>query len=545
MSLRLTTMVRSAIPRRASLVGLIIILAALPVCAGPKTQPQTRAVRVRPAQERTKAALSDGEARAARELESVRRNPLKLYAFLYRMPKGGDLHNHLTGAVYAETWVRDAGEDHLCVDTPTYTLVEPTPAGCEAGQVPAAQAPANQTLYDALIDAFSMRGFVPTPGVTGHDHFFSTFGKFAAVGPRHTGEWLDEVATRAAAQNEQYLELMDTPPFTHAAALGHQIGWSDDLGAMRNALLAAGLRDEIAVDRAHYDQAEALRNQREHCGQADARPACRVKIRFLYQILRGFSKEQVFAQTLLGFEVASIDPRMVGIDYVMPEDGYTSMTDYALHMRIVGFLHTLYPKVHISLHAGELAPGLVSYEGLCCHIRQAVEVAHAERIGHGVDVMYEDRPYDLLGEMAKNRVMVEINLTSNDVILGVSGKEHPFPIYRAYGVPVALSTDDEGVSRINLTHEYVRAVETYDLHYADLKQIVRDSIEHAFLPGDVLWDKPEDFGHAVSACAKDTLGAEKASPGCGEFLKKNERAQEQWELERRFRAFEASVSSAP
>jgi len=192
------------------------------------------------------------------------------------------------------------------------------------------------------------------------------------------------------------------------------------------------------------------------------------------------------------------------------------------------------------LHAGELAPGLVTYEGLCCHIRQAVEVAHAERIGHGVDVMYEDRPYDLLGEMAKKHVMVEINLTSNDVILGISGKDHPFPIYRAYGVPVALSTDDEGVSRINLTHEYVRAVETYDLRYSDLKQMVRDSIEHAFLPGESLWDKPEDFGHVAPACAKDILGADRPSAPCEDFLKQSEKAQEQWELERRFREFEAS-----
>src|SRR6266581_9238037 len=90
-----------------------------------------------------------------------------------------------------------------------------------------------------------------------------------------------------------------------------------------------------------------------------------------------------FAQTILCFELASADSRFVGINFVMPEDGYISMSDYALQMRMVGFLHALYPKVHISLHAGEIAPGLVPYEGLCCHIRLAVEQAAAERIGHG------------------------------------------------------------------------------------------------------------------------------------------------------------------
>jgi adenosine deaminase len=229
----------------------------------------------------------------------------------------------------------------------------------------------------------------------------------------------------------------------------------------------------------------------------------------------------------------------VGINFVMPEDGTISMADYALHMKIVGFLHALYPKVRISLHAGELAPGLVPPEGLCCHIRLAVEEAHAERIGHGVDVMHEDRPYDLLKEMAAKHVMVEINITSNDGILGVSGKDHPFPVYRKFHVPVSLNTDDEGVSRIDLTHEYARAAETYSLSYADLKQMVRTGLEHIFLPGTSLWREPDAFKRTAAACAADTPGAAKPSPACASFLQSSDRAQQQWELERRFREFEA------
>jgi adenosine deaminase len=216
------------------------------------------------------------------------------------------------------------------------------------------------------------------------------------------------------------------------------------------------------------------------------------------------------------------------------------MSDYALQMKIVGFLHGLYPKVHISLHAGELAPGLVPPEGLCCHIRLAVEEAHAERIGHGVDVMHEDRPYDLLKEMAAKHVMVEINLSSNDGILGVTGKDHPFPIYRRFHVPVALSTDDEGVSRINMTHEYVRAAETYALSYADLKQMVRTGLEHDFLPGASLWREPDAFTRSAAVCAREAAGAAKPSGACAAFLTSSEKAQQQWELERRFRDFEAA-----
>src|SRR6202451_736266 len=338
------------------------------------------------------------------------------------------------------------------------------------------------------------------------------------------------------------MELMLTPPFDHTAAIAKELGWQANrsFSDFRDQLLAKGLRDDIAIVRANLDEAESARRQAERCGEANPAPACAVQLRYIYQVLRGFPPEQVFAQTLLGFEAASADPRVVGINLVMPEDGYVSMSDYALQMRMVGFLHGVYARVHITLHAGELAPGLVTYEGLSFHVRQAVEVAHAERIGHGVDVMYEERPYELLKEMATKHVMVEVNLTSNDEILGVTGKEDPLPLYRQYGVPVALSTDDEGVSRIDLTHEYVRAAETYALSYADLKQMVRTGLEHDFLPGASLWREPDVFTRAAAACASDAPGAVKPPAACADFLKSSEKAQQQWELERRFREFESS-----
>lgn len=486
------------------------------------------------------------ELRTSRAFETAKKNPLELRAFLYGFPKGADLHYHLSGGVYAETFIRDGAEDKLCVDVAKLAFVRPGPEAkrdaqqdCGEGRVPAAKAFSDQDLYDALVDAFSMRGFVPYAGTTAHDHFFDTFAKFGGTNASHKGEWLDEVASRAAAQNEQYLELMETPDFTHTALLARKIGWKDDLDELRTMLLQEGLRDDVPVAVQHFRNAEAKRRELEHCGQADAAPACKVEIRFLYQVLRGFPKEQVFAQTVLGFETAMAAPDLVvGINYVMPEDGYISMHDYALHMKMIQYLHRKYPKVHITLHAGELAYGMVTPDGLCCHIRLAVE-AGAERIGHGVDVMYEDQAHELLKEMAKRHVMVEINLTSNDVILGVKGKDHPFPIYRASGVPVALSTDDEGVSRIDLTNEYVRAAETYGLSYADLKQLARTGLEHAFVGGQSLWAKQDSFAAKVPACAADMAGAEKPSGKCLAFLNANQKAQLQWELERRFREFES------
>ncbi|HUC54496.1 MAG TPA: hypothetical protein VMR90_10640 [Candidatus Cybelea sp.] len=522
----------------SSSLRLLVLLLLIPSVALAQEKPAAVA-----------AAQKNPEQRAELSLRAARQNPLQLRHFLLGMPKGGDLHNHLSGAVYAESWIRAGAEDHLCVDVAKLAFVKaagPTDGGleqpaCGEGKVPATTVYKDQHLFDALVDAFSMRGFVPSPGVTGHDHFFDAFAKFNGTDHRHLGEWIDEVATRAAAQNEQYLELMHTPEFTHSAALAMQIGWQEDFGKFRKELLERGLREDVVPASTALDEADTLRRAREHCDLKVADAACGVQVRYLCQVLRGLPKPMVFAQTLMCFETAAVDARFVGINYVMPEDGYTAMNDYALHMRIVAFLHALYPKTHVSLHAGEIAPGFVPYEGLCCHIRLAVEQAQAERIGHGIDIMYENKPHELMKEMAANHVMVEINLTSNDMILGVSGKDHPFPLYRMFGVPVALSSDDEGVSRIDLTHEYVRAAESYDLHYADLKKMVRTSLEHSFLRGASLWSAPDEFNHVVSVCSQGPLGGEKFSSRCADFLGSNEKASQQWELERRFRAFEAGL----
>jgi hypothetical protein len=244
----------------------------------------------------------------------------------------------------------------------------------------------------------------------------------------------------------------------------------------------------------------------------------------------------VFAQILTGFELAKADPRVVGFNLVMPEDGLVSMRDFTLQMRMIDYLHRFYPDVKITLHAGELAPGLVPPEGLRFHVRQSVELGHASRIGHGVDVLYEDRPEELLREMARRGVMVEIALTSNDGILGVRGKDHPLAAYRAYGVPVALATDDEGVSRSEMTREWVKAVEEQGLGYRDLKAMARTSLEHAFVDGASIWRDGRSFT-PVAQCAPAAGGF--ASAGCAAFAAGSTRARLQRDLELGLRDFEA------
>jgi hypothetical protein len=484
------------------------------------------------------ARETTAEAATVRAFEAIRGDSARLYAFVRAMPKGGDLHSHLSGAIYAESYLSWAEDDGLCVVVETLTLVAP-PCDADAGRVTVAAARRDGPLREALVDAFSTRNHKPATE-NGHERFFSTFDRFGLVANHHTGDMLAEVAARAARGNVRYLELMHTPGGLSVGLVGASVGWDDDLGRMREKVLQAGLLDTLAAISGTLAADEAKRDLALACATARPDPGCSVTQRYLYQVLRAFPREMVFAQILAGFELARRDPRFVGLNLVQPEDDRVAMEDYALHMRIIGFLGALYPGVSVSLHAGELAPGLVPPEGLRFHIRDAVGVAGARRIGHGVDVMYEEDADALLRVMAQRRVMVEINLTSNDVILGVKGARHPLRTYLQYGVPVALSTDDEGVSRSEMALEYRKAVEEQGIDYVTLKAMARNSLEYAFVEGASLWSD-YDALTPVDACAPGAGGW--AGPPCRTFLAGSEKARLQASLESDLAVFEERVAA--
>lgn len=482
-------------------------------------------------------AAQNGEQKTARYLDFVRRQPSLLLAFLHQMPKGGDLHNHLDGAIFAEDLIDFAASDNFCVDRVTSNLTRPPCDVCEQHtNRPAARcAYGDQDLYNHMIDAWSMRNFHPSHEAA-HDHFFASFDKFGLASHEHVAEAVAIIMNRAAKEHLQYIEFMHTADGSAAADLGMKLGWSDDFSAMRDQFLASGLKDIAATTTKKLSEDEAKARSELRCGTAKAEPGCEVTVRYIYQVLRALPPQAVFAQIVLGFELASSDPRFVGLNLVDPEDWYVPIHDFKLHMTMLDYLHAVYPKIHISLHAGELAMGVVKPEDLAFHIRASVERGHAERIGHGVSVMMENDPIGLMKEMVAKNVLIEINLTSNDLILNVSGENHPLPIYLKYGVPVALSTDDEGVSRSDMTHEYLRAAEGFALPYATLKRMTRMSLEHSFLPGGSLWVDARTSFRSVAACAHDFGG--NPSEVCAEFLAANERAHEQWKLEAEFTEFE-------
>jgi hypothetical protein len=492
------------------------------------------------------AATPDGSAGANAAFERIKDSPPRLRAFLATMPKGSDLHIHLSGAVYAESNLEAGVKAGDCLNTTTQkiskppcdavTVVQPaTKAACDQikGNAPLSEIMKCPDLVARAIDGQSLRNFVPTPGLNGHDQFFNAFPKFGDS--RNSGTMLAEELNRAGRQKVQHVEVMLTFGGGPVRELGASVPWTGSFPSQLAALEAKGLADQVPAARAEVASVVAAARATMACDGMAPQPGCAVSFRFLQQISRTSPPEQVAAQTAFGFMLAAAEPWVAGINIVAPEDSVVALRDYSLHMEMIGAMAQRYPGVGVALHAGELTMGLVPPEQLRSHIREAVGVGKARRIGHGVDVMYEDDPYGLLRLLAEKRVAVEINLTSNDAILGVRGAEHPFPVYLEEGVPTVLSTDDEGISRIDLTHEYQRAALEYRLRYQDLKGVSRRGLEYAFLPGPSLWADTTAWTMAEPCARAD-------SRACAAFLATSDKARAQWALEDSFDRFEAEIS---
>ncbi len=482
------------------------------------------------------------ERNAANRLESLQSDPAALQDFLAAMPKGGDLHNHLTGAVYAEKFLEWARADGNCIVNATSTAIHATMCGGTSSAVPT-----SGMFYDDVVRAWSMQDFV-AGAETGRAHFFATFAKFGLVAGLHRNDEIADVAQRAADEHELYVETMFN--------LGKNVGalamsvWSGtltaaDLPGLHERLLAnPSFASELANDLNVVNSATQGYRAVLGCDSAAPPAACEVEVRFVAQVSRTGANDLIFGQLLSAFEMARQTPGLVAVNLSSPEDEPRSLSNYRLHMAMLDFLHAQYivpglSPLHITLHAGELTRAFLPEGSVddTFHIREAVETGHAERIGHGIDIASEADSAALLDAMAARNVLVEVCLSSNAQILEVSGDAHPLSLYLEHGVPVALATDDQGVSRSSMALEYVRAVRDQHVNYRQLKTMARQSLEHAFLPGDSLWSSLGNV-EMVAAC---TPLAEIASAACQQFLETSQRASLQWRLEQRLLAFERAL----
>jgi adenosine deaminase len=413
----------------------------------------------------------------------------ELTMFLTMMPKGGDLHHHYSGAIYAEQYLEWVDRQGYCVSKTTFRITSDKAAIDTERAKPAplrtcvtgADLVADNNAYRQLLQKWSTLDFSNHGGdqLPPDQTFFDTFGYFGPVASSNTNEGLRTLKQRAIAENLSYIEtIFELAPITPDPAFDNLVGAPGFQPEQLDAALAALTKNLEANPGFARGLADYAANVEKSSAGIDDE---RFTMRYQPYVLRFLTPSIVYSQMLASFKLAQANPLIVGVNIVGQESLHVSMRDYSLHMKMFRFLKAKYPAVKTALHAGELRLGIVPPEGLTFHIAEAVNVAGAGRIGHGIDIAHEKDALGLMKTMREKKIAVEINLTSNEFILGVKPQEHPVELYRRYGVPFVIATDDAGVTRHSLSNEYLLFATRYKTDYAEVKKLSYDSIRYAFL----------------------------------------------------------------
>jgi adenosine deaminase len=142
----------------------------------------------------------------------------------------------------------------------------------------------------------------------------------------------------------------------------------------------------------------------------------------------------------------------------------------------------------ITIHAGEgFGPA---------SIRQALDVGHARRIGHGTRLSEDP---ELMARVAALRIPLETCITSNVQTRVVpSHRDHPAGRYMDAGIPVTLATDNRLMSGVTLTREYEHARDALAMSWVELVSVARAGFVYAFLPSSARDQLLTDFDREVA-----------------------------------------------
>jgi adenosine deaminase len=421
-------------------------------------------------------------------LEKIRNNEALLTAFFQQMPKGGDLHHHFSGSIYAEPLLERAIAEDFYLNLETLEVSKTKPAKGNWETFSSLKNAGKLSFYEQqIMQTWSAKDYNGV-SVPSDDLFFDSFQKFSPAIEGHFAEGLTELKKRALAENVSYIE-------TQLNTIACDMNVSDLTNFNSKLRQAAAQKDEKAVLKLLDELYKSLQ-------QKDAKKYAldfntnfiaklhkdlkidddRFTMRYQNFVLRFMDPVDLFKNLTIAFISANDSKLVAGVNIVSPEHGENSMKDYWLHMVMFKYCHSKFPDVKYTLHAGELTLGLVQPEDLTWHINDAIHIAGANRIGHGVDIAYEANSYDLLRYMAKNNIPIEINLVSNEFILKVKENRHPFTLYKEFNVPIVISTDDAGILRTNMTEQYFLLAKRYpDVSYATIKQYVYNSITYSFI----------------------------------------------------------------
>lgn len=420
-------------------------------------------------------------------LEKIRNNEALLTAFFQQMPKGGDLHHHFSGSVYAEPLLERAIAEDFYLNLETMAVSKTKPANGNWQTFSSIKNDGKLDYYQQqIMQTWSVKDY--NGSVPSDDQFFDSFMKFEPTIKGHFAEGMLELKKRAIAENVSYIE-------TQLSTIPCDMNVSDLTDFNTKLRQAATQKDEKAVLKLLDELYKSLQKKDAKKYADDFNNNFLAKLhkdlkidderftmRYQNFVLRFMEPVDLFKNLTIAFISSNESKLTAGVNIVSPEHGENSMKDYWLHMVMFKYCHSKFPNVKYTLHAGELTLGLVQPEELTWHINDAIYIAGANRIGHGVDIAYESNSYDLLKYMSKNNIPIEINLVSNEFILKVKENRHPFTLYKEFNVPIVISTDDAGILRSNMTEQYVLLAKRYqDVNYETIKKYVYNSINYSFI----------------------------------------------------------------
>ena len=387
-----------------------------------------------------------------------------LHKFLHALPKGGDLHIHLSGSVHPE-WLLQLALDAEADGWRYYTKVRLNECRYGTNEYGGNSylllfRTITELQWDKL-DACEQNEYIPLKDMD----------------ERQRQAWLN--ALRLDKDYEGRAEFFEA----HWPRLG---------GILRNPHIMA---DTIVMNMQHFGAegvryiegqapfhglttpegklltpAQVLKIYEDRIAEADAQ-ATGVTIRFQTAVLRFLPMAEDMVR--FAYRFVAENPMMVSVNMVGREDNDKG---YPLRfLEVFREMRRQLPDVRLSIHGGEVdEPNQ--------HVRDTLLLG-AERIGHGVNLITDP---DTLLLMRHNAFLVEVNLVSNLLLEYVEDySTHPFPEYLRTGVPVALSTDDRGMWDSTMTDEFFVAVKEFNLSWAEIKRLLRNSIAYGFMEEDV------------------------------------------------------------
>lgn len=421
-----------------------------------------------------------------KQFANIRRDQNQLRAFLQKMPKGGELHTHLSGSIAPERLLELAAQSkqyRYFIRVPKQSFASDDASAYKFIAVPldkSAPDPDNNATFVPVANLVNPRTEIerkqramylssqmisvnePNPNNVFFNAVFAR-GDALTGNPEIIRSLLAQTVQNARRHNLSYVEVM-LSPFPNSA-----------VGASKaeeyKVLNLTAAREHMSNLLAAVQSANQQLPENE-----------RVELRFMLSFRR--TSARLFTQLPIAFELAAandaVGNAIAGINLVGNEYSEdvqvgqeiaapSAVDDYILTLR------RLYPAVRLSIHSGERTKW-------DWHIRDSILMG-AERIGHGVNLEASPQPNTPeITLMRRRKILIEACPISNFLLLKLPLEKHPFLKWMRMGIPVSLNTDDAGIFNSDITEEFTRAVLSHpDITWDEVKQLARNSLEYAFV----------------------------------------------------------------